>query len=120
MLKQVPPNNPGLLADNGAPLVRRIEEKTIPFLQGLEIDKDSLERFAEEMSSKGLSQATAYLYMQGHAVYDLVCRIGKSLFGFAFEHQILIPAFSCSADYIELNHIKSDVDYISHTSRQEY
>ena len=105
-----------MLADNGTLILQQIGEKLSVYLQGHEIDEDTLLSFANEMSAKGLMQDTAYLYMQGHAVYDLICRIGISLFGPAFEQQILLPAFESSADYRELNQVRSDVNYILYAS----
>lgn len=47
--------------------------------------------------------------MQGHSVFNLVCRIGKALFDESFEFQVLMPSFSIDDEYKELDSIKDDI-----------
>ena len=53
------------------------------------------------------------LTMQGHSVYNLVCRIGKALMqDDSFEYQVLIPSFSGTPTYQELIKIEKDIRLI--------
>lgn len=64
-------------------------------------------------SSLGLNQDTAYLYMQGHCVYDLLHRIGDSLSNnrINFRYQVLEQSLTYSG-YPQMDCLISDIKAI--------
>lgn len=63
----------------------------------------------QRMEKLGISKDNCYLYMQGHSVFNLVCRIGKALLDESFEYQVLMPSFRIDNEYQELESIKRDI-----------
>lgn len=71
--------------------------------------KDDLQATIQRLEQLGINKSNCYLYMQGHSVFNLVCRIGKALFDESFEFQVLMPSFSIDNEYKELDSIKDDI-----------
>lgn len=71
--------------------------------------KDDLQATIQRLEQLGINKSNRYLYMQGHSVFNLVCRIGKALFDESFEFQVLMPSFSIDNEYKELDSIKDDI-----------
>lgn len=111
ILDRIQGNRKELLENNGELLLGEIEKDYHTLLNNISTeDEAELNTTRKLLSNAGMTPTNAYLYMQGHSVYNLVCRIGKALMNDeSFEHQILIPSFSCTADYPELMKIKEDI-----------
>lgn len=74
------------------------------------LDTESIGRMGRTAVGIGLTSDNAYLYMQGHCVYDLVLRVGNALAqpSHDFKYEVLSPAFSCDG-YHEIEMVKSDI-----------
>ena len=67
--------------------------------------------YIKYLNERGLTEFTAYLYMQGHCIYDLILRIGRFLLDGSqldFEYQILIKEISFG-DYPEIVNVQNDL-----------
>lgn len=110
-LKSVQVNRPGLLDRNGDALLKLLEQSVSFWISGQPKlpDYDKAEFYAS-LQSAGLTPDTAYLYMQGHCIYDILLRIGNVLTG--GKHHFATEVMSASlrySGYPEMEHIKSDV-----------
>lgn len=73
-------NRKGELENNGAELLRKIRTSFEVLLDNMLSEDDREMTITRQHLSKcGVSSDNAYLYMQGHSIYNLVCRIGKAL-----------------------------------------
>ena len=104
-------NRKGVLEDDGKPLLREIEDKVDEWssnqVRPTEAACDKMKAFAAGL---GLKADTAYLYMQGHCVYDLCLRIGNVLCNRThdFEYEVLKPSLTnCTS--IEMSHVIAEV-----------
>lgn len=104
-------NRRGALENNGEPLLQEIENKVNVWsssqVHPSEAACDKMKAFA---AGVGLNADTAYLYMQGHCVYDLCHRIGKVLCNGThdFEYEVLRPSLTkCTST--EMSHVIADV-----------
>lgn len=74
------PNNQTLLVANGSRLLSDIREDLDARVVKLNrLKKSTLDKYKQAFGRLGLTEDTAYLYLQGHCVYDLVSRIGSAL-----------------------------------------
>ena len=111
----IQPNRKAWLENNGALLLEQLQSNLTQVSDLLvpEGAQASLQQFEAEMAKKGLRPETAYLYMQGHAVYDFISRVGKALYEESFEQQVLLPSFAAIAcQYPELEKVQQDVDVV--------
>lgn len=102
------------LENNGVKLLNKIRTSYNALLNNTTSeDERELTITRQHLSKFGVTSDNAYLYMQGHSIYNLVCRIGKALMqDDSFEYQILIPSFSGALDYQELIKIEKDIQQI--------
>lgn len=105
-------NQKGLLENDGKELLETISKRIRLWMdcQQEEIDNSEYQVMAERAFDIGMTADNAYLYMQGHCVYDLVLRIGNALCGNShdFKYEVLDPAFYASG-YNEIDLVKSDI-----------
>lgn len=100
-----------MLKENGKQLLKDITTRIETWMgkqQPLAVE--CYEKMEKDMSDIGVTENNAYLYMQGHCVYDLVLRIGNFLCNkkYDFMYEVLTPAFSCSG-YTEIEKVKADI-----------
>ncbi len=102
--------NKASLSDNGARLLLDIGSSVDELLKQYVDNKDFVS-LNENFCKKGFSEQTAYLYMQGHCVYDLINRIGKFLLngtGMDFENQVLKSEI-CFDSYAQIIALQKDL-----------
>lgn len=115
-ISKIQPNSQEMLKDNGEKIISALKQNLTGLFDIPACDDntdDEINEFRTSMLQKGLDGQTAYLYMQGHAVYDLVERMGRALYGNSFEYQILLQTFDERQKYPELDKIKEDISLIS-------
>lgn len=115
-ISKIQPNSLEMLKDNGEKIISALKQNLTGLFDIPASDDntdDEINGFRTAMLQKGLDGQTAYLYMQGHAVYDLVEKIGRALCGNSFEYQILLQTFDEKQKYPELDKIKEDISLIS-------
>lgn len=104
-------NRRGALENNGEPLLQEIENKVEGWsshqVHPTEAACDKMKAFAAGL---GLNADTAYLYMQGHCVYDLCLRIGYVLCNrmHDFEYEVLKPSLTNCAS-TEMSHVIAEL-----------
>lgn len=105
-------NQKGLLENNGKELLEKISNGIRLWQMGQQEVSDDAEFLVMvgRASDIGMTADNAYLYMQGHCVYDLVLRMGNALCGNShdFKYEVLDPAFYASG-YNEIDLVKSDI-----------
>lgn len=110
-LKSVQVNRPGLFDRNGDALLKLMDLSVSSWMSGQSKlpDYDETE-FYESLKSAGLTPDTAYLYMQGHCIYDILLRMGNVLTEgkHHFGTEVMAASLQYSG-YPEMEHIKSDV-----------
>lgn len=107
LTKEALKNNGELLLDN---ISKSISELTVSVIQ---VSFD-VSLFIKAKSEKGLIEDTAYLYMQGHCIYDLVNRIGRFLTDGSqidFEYQVLRTNLYYDG-YAEIKRVQSDILFV--------
>lgn len=74
------------------------------------LKQSTLSKYQQVFRRLGLTEENAYLYMQGHCVYDLVSRIGSSLTGDSagFKAQVLDNTLQVGG-YYEIDRLISDI-----------
>lgn len=100
-------NGEGILADIAAAInikMYRAEPETT----------EDIRLTIQRMEELGINKANCYLYMQGHSVFNLVNRIGKTLLDESFEYQVLMPSFHIDNEYQEIESIHRDIEEILH------
>lgn len=114
VLDKIQANRKDELENNGAELLNEIRTNYKVLLDNTSSeDERELTITRQHLSRCGVSPANAYLYMQGHSIHNLVCRIGKALMqDDSFEYQILIPSFRRTSAYHELIKIEKDIQQI--------
>lgn len=112
---KIQPNSPDMLKNNGEKIVAVLKQNLAELFNVVSdcYTEDEIIAFKNTMRRKGLYVDTAHLYMQGHAVYDLVERTGRALYGISYEQQILQQTFDKKQKYPELDMIKKDIFVIS-------
>lgn len=114
VIDKIQGNRKELLKDNGIPLLREVKTNICALINNVySEDELELSKTRQHFSLLGVVPANAYLYMQGHSVYNLICRIGRTLMNDdSFENQVLIPSFSRTAVYPELLKVQKDICYL--------
>lgn len=104
-------NKKGMLDENGKLLLQTIGAEIEAWsAQQQLLQDDECAKMYSKASDIGMTMDTAYLYMQGHCVYDLVVRIGNALCNgkHNFMYEVLAPAYTCSG-YGEIESVKADI-----------
>ena len=100
----------GLSGNNGSRLILNIQQAIAaqPLLETP--DSTAFNAFKIQCQQKGLTSDTAYLYMQGHCIYDLVNWMGREIVqgNLAFKEQVLDHAIQFNG-YTEINHVVQDI-----------
>lgn len=114
---KIQPNSPEMLKNNGEKIISVLKQNMAELFNAVGdwYTEDEISAFKSAMCRKGLDVETAHLYMQGHAVYDLVERTGRALYGISYEQQILLQTFDEKQKYPELDMMKKDISEISKT-----
>ncbi len=114
VIDKIQANKKDELQNGGAELLNKIRTSYEALVNNTASeDEQELTITRQHLSKCGVSTDNAYLYMQGHSVYNLICRIGKSLMqDDSFEYQILIPSFRRTPAYQELIKIEKDIQLI--------
>lgn len=108
------PNRQGALDNNGQQLLEEIKAKVDLWISEQaaleEADKDSMKSLC---ASVGLQPDNAYLYMQGHCVFDLIYRIGNALCNgtHSFEYEVLRNTISYGT-YKEIQEVIDDIQTV--------
>lgn len=105
------PNSQDLLQNNGQQLISVIRSDLDNYVSGTKMPKRQvLLGYERIFFSLGLTPDTAYLYMQGHCIYDLVNRIGSCLMGSPNSFKPLV--LDCTLQiggYYEIDKLISDI-----------
>ena len=107
----IQPTQKLLLADNGELLCQRIAEKLTKLTEHLKhIDEEDIDAMRHTAETAGLCISNAYLYMQGHCIYNLIHRIGNALSDgkIDFKAEVLDHVLSTSG-YKEVDNIVRDI-----------
>lgn len=108
------PNSHTLLQNNGQQLISDIRSDLDDYVVGKKLPKQqTIKKYEKAFNTLGLTPDTAYLYMQGHCVYDLVHRIGAQLMGDAdvFKVDVLNRTLQIGG-YLEIDKLISDIEKI--------
>ena len=105
------PNSQDLLQNNGQQLISVIRSDLDNYVIATKMPKRQvLHSYEKIFNSLGLTPDTAYLYMQGHCIYDLVNRIGRCLMSNPDSFKPLV--LDCTLQiggYSEINKLISDI-----------
>lgn len=107
-------NRTGALENNGEALLEEIEGKVSAWSSGqVHPTVEACEKMKLAAANEGLTEETAYLFMQGHCVFDLVLRVGKTLCNRThdFQYEVLIPSLEHCAS-AEMNRVLVDIKNI--------
>lgn len=112
VILSIQPNRKELLSDDGKLLLKSISES----LQKWESELVSPSSTAQDdvielLNNIGVTYRNAYLYMQGHCVYDMLQRIGAALTlmpASDFEYQVLFKNLKFG-HYPEINNLANDI-----------
>lgn len=107
-------NRKGCLDNNGLRLLAEIEKNIQVWTATQKMPtKASYKKFETVANEEGLMPDTAYLFMQGHCIFDLIERIGNYLCNNHrnFLYEVLTSNFSTSG-YAEMNHLLSDIPMV--------
>ena len=88
-------NRAGALDNNGEALLNEIAGKVSVWSNGqVHPTAEACEKMKQKAVEEGLTEETAYLFMQGHCVFDLVERIGRTLCKrkHDFLYEVLMPS----------------------------
>lgn len=109
-LNKVQGNQKEALQNNGAGIIANIANNISHKMVNVDPeDAGEIQKTAQKLNELGINNSNCYLYMKGHSIYDLIIRIGKSLFDDSFEYQILAQSFSVENEYLELEKVKTDI-----------
>ncbi|MBR1652184.1 MAG: DUF4435 domain-containing protein [Alloprevotella sp.] len=104
-------NRAGVLDNNGHLLLEEIKSKVEDWSsRQVHPTAAACEKMRNESTDLGLIAETAYLFMQGHCIFDLVQRIGRILCDgrHDFRYEVLMQTLaSCTSP--EMNHILADI-----------
>ena len=100
----------GLDCNNGAQLTQNIQQAIAAQPLLVTPSSAAFDAFKSQCQQKGLTPDTAYLYMQGHCIYDLVNWMGREIVKghLAFKEQVLHQSLRCDG-YTEINHVVRDI-----------
>ena len=107
-------NREGALDNNGQQLLAEIKQKVAAWIsKHTQPSKVAKSKMVQKASTEGLSRGNSYLFMQGHCVYDLVNRIGKTLCNGShdFQNEVLDCSLLVSG-YREIDRTVADVKTI--------
>lgn len=108
------PNNQALLQNNGRQLISAIRSDLDSYVLSKKLPRQqTIKNYEKIFNRLGLTPETAYLYMQGHCIYDLIHRIGAYLTGDAdaFKAQVLDKVLQIGG-YFEIDKLISDIKRI--------
>lgn len=108
------PNSEAKLKNNGQGLVSEIRADLDDYVSKFKkVKQTTFRRYEKVFNQLGLTHETAYLYMQGHCVYDLVHRIGGFLDTSpeVFKVAVLDRTLQLSG-YLEIDNVISDIKAI--------
>lgn len=108
------PNREAMLENNGQRLISEIRTDLDDYVSGIKkVKQTTFKQYEKTFNNLGLTQDTAYLYMQGHCIYDLVHRIGGCLDANPddFKASVLDQALQMGG-YPEINKVISDIEKI--------
>ncbi len=100
----------GLNSNDGAQLIQNIQQAISTQLILKNPSSVAFNTFKNLCQQKGLTQETAYLYMQGHCIYDLVNWMGREIVdgNLAFKEQVLDRSLRFSG-YTTIDHVVQDI-----------
>jgi len=104
-------NRTGVLDNNGNLLLEEIKSKVEHWRnRQVHPTASACDKMRNESSDLGLTADTAYLFMQGHCIFDLVLRIGRTLCDgrHDFRYEVLMQTLAVGTSP-EMNHILSDI-----------
>lgn len=98
------------LQDNGASILKSIEESLAPIMEKAKGARESLEGEQKILAELGIKSCNAYLHLRGHNLYNMVFGLGRAVCkktGIQFGDILLgsIPG----NDYWEMSHIGDDI-----------
>ena len=108
------PNSQTLLQNNGQQLISDIRSDIDGYVLGKKMPKrQTIREYERLFATLGLMPDTAYLYMQGHCIYNLIHRIGAYLTGDAdvFKVKVLDKTLQIGG-YLEIDKLISDIKRI--------
>lgn len=108
------PNSHTLLQNNGQQLVSDIRSDLDNYVLSKKLPKQqTIKKYEKAFNTLGLTPDAAYLYMQGHCIYDLVYRIGAQVMGDAgvFKVDVLNRTLQIGG-YLEIDKLISDIKRI--------
>lgn len=107
-------NQKGMLDSNGKLLLQKIETNISSWMVSQQpLSEEEYDEMRKKALLLGLEEDTAYLYMQGHCVFNLIQRMGNFLCNGKsdFLYEVLIPSYTCNG-YHEIDMVKSDIAQI--------
>ena len=108
------PNSLSLLKNDGQQLLSDIRSDIDSYYLGKKLPKQqTIRKYEKLFSMLGLTPVTAYLYMQGHCIYNLLHRIGAYFTGDAdvFKADVLDKSLQIGG-YFEIDKLISDIKRI--------
>jgi len=104
-------NQPCMLAKNGDMLLKAIDQALTSAIKSLPAyNEQQMAELKNDCAIKGLNEDTAYLFMQGHCVFNLVERIGRFLMNRKdFNGLVLTKSLSLSG-YPEIENVQRDLN----------
>ena len=111
VILSVQANRAGVLDNNGALLLSEIKNKVEEWSnRQIHPTAAACGKMQADASNLGLTSDNAYLYMQGHCIFDLVLRIGRTLCNrqHDFEYEVLMQTLA-GCHSAEMNHVLSDI-----------
>lgn len=108
------PNSQSLLKNDGRQLISDIRSDIDSYVLGKKMPKQQTIRNYEKLfATLGFTPDTAYLYMQGHCIYNLLHRIGAYIIGDAdvFKADVLDKSLQIGG-YFEIDKLISDIKRI--------
>lgn len=104
-------NRKGVLDNNGQLLLDEIGNNVVKWADSQTRPTEAAcSKMRTLAASEDLAEDTAYLFMQGHCIYDLVLRIGKTLCKriHDFQYEVLMPSLErCTS--VEMNRVMTDI-----------
>lgn len=107
-------NRTGALDNNGEALLNEIAGKVSAWSSGqVHPTVEACEKMKLAAAKEGLTADRAYLFMQGHCVFDLVLRVGRTLCNRThdFQYEVLMPSLEHCVS-AEMNRVWMDIKNI--------
>ena len=107
-------NRKGSLENNGEVLLTEIEKKIQAWTTAQKMPtRTSCKKFEAIANAAGLTTDTAYLFMQGHCIFNLTERIGNYLCNNQSDFLFgVLTSNLCTSGYAEMNHLLSDIQLV--------